>query len=454
MAILNATYSPEDNKLRIYTSERVSDDVYAKLKECGFKWAPIQKLFVAPAWSPVREDLCIELAGEIDCEETTMLERAEIKAARLDALAGKRLMQAGAFSDAARRLADRLSFGQPILIGHHSERKARKALDMADSQQQKALKAAEAVSYWHYRAEGVEHHANRKNKPAVRARRIKTLLAELRDLQRDVNHAFRCVDVWTKIDQLEDENRKRELTISACNYGLDTGSVAPSGSWSALVDGKKTHQEVIDIALAGAERMAFSANRARWIQHTLNRLAYERYELGQTARYSGELTEVVIKAFAREHGTHKPSCKMVEGKWELSSIVPLPVQIADGETLALCDDGWRDLMQALGYEVPDKKPAKAPILNFKAEAIKTNRFGTVKTIRQIELTKEEYSKQHSDSRGVFMSLCGQFRFKICVDPFHSGARWQADWVAVYLTDSKAHDVPESDAILHAEKLVA
>ncbi|TIV75023.1 MAG: DUF3560 domain-containing protein, partial [Mesorhizobium sp.] len=62
--IISATYSPEDNKLRLYPSARLDAETYQRVKDAGFVWAPKQELFVAPKWSPAREDLAIELAGE------------------------------------------------------------------------------------------------------------------------------------------------------------------------------------------------------------------------------------------------------------------------------------------------------------------------------------------------------------------------------------------------------
>ena len=75
--LFEATYSPEDNKLRLYASVRLDPDLYQRVKDAGFRWAPQQELFVAPKWTPAREDLCIELAGEITAEQTTLVERAE-----------------------------------------------------------------------------------------------------------------------------------------------------------------------------------------------------------------------------------------------------------------------------------------------------------------------------------------------------------------------------------------
>ena len=59
-----ATYSPDENKLRLYSSTRLDRDLYARVRGAGFIYAPKQELFVAPMWTPEREDLLIELWGE------------------------------------------------------------------------------------------------------------------------------------------------------------------------------------------------------------------------------------------------------------------------------------------------------------------------------------------------------------------------------------------------------
>ena len=37
MTTIAATYSPEDNKLRLYASQRLDAETYARVKEAGFK---------------------------------------------------------------------------------------------------------------------------------------------------------------------------------------------------------------------------------------------------------------------------------------------------------------------------------------------------------------------------------------------------------------------------------
>ncbi len=364
MTTISATYSPEDNKIRLYASSRLDVETYAKVKDAGFKWAPKQELFVAPAWSPEREDLAIELAGEIEPEEMTLAERAILKAERLDGIAHKRIKQANAFSAAANELSEAFYMGQPILVGHHSERKARKTQERMNSAMKKAVEASKAANYWLYRAEGVEAFANMKNDPKTRANRIKTLLAELRDLQRGINRGFKALELWEKLTT--DEQIKK--AIGGLPYEL---TAAPIGLYWDVEKGTTSAQDARAKCIECAKLLTTGPKRRRWIEHTLNRLAYERSLMGEVKRFEGDLTPVIIQAFAREHGAEKPKCTVVDdGFFLLESPVPLPAHIAGEKWLELSGDDWRDLMQSCGYAVPDpverrksSKPAPAPLVN-------------------------------------------------------------------------------------------
>ena len=135
-----ATYSPEDNKLRLYSSTRLDRKLYARVRGAGFIYAPKQELFVAPMWTPEREDLLIELCGEIDDEDTSLVERAEERADRFVDYKDKRISDAERAHEAVSRIADNIPLGQPILIGHHSERHARKDAERIENGMRKTVK--------------------------------------------------------------------------------------------------------------------------------------------------------------------------------------------------------------------------------------------------------------------------------------------------------------------------
>lgn len=364
MTSFTATYSAEDNKIRLYASSRLDAETYARVKEAGFKWAPKQNLFVAPKWTPQREDLALELAGEIEPEEMTLAERAAMKAERFEDLAQKRHAQANAFSRRADELSQAFYMGQPILVGHHSERGARKTQERMHPASIVAVKAGKAATYWLGRASDVEHFASRKSDPRTRANRIKTLLADLRDFQRGINAAHAALAIWDSITT--DEQIRHALgNMESCklwaNYDLyhkvDRGEVTPA-------DARR-------LCIEGATFAVNGPNRRRWIEHILHRLAFERSMLGDVPRYEGALTPVIIQAFAREHGAESPKSTVTDaGQFRLESPVPLPAHIASDTSLELSEDAWRDLMQACGYTVPEKKarrasgkPAAAPLIN-------------------------------------------------------------------------------------------
>ena len=86
----SATYDPGDNKLRLYASSRLDKDLYVKVREMGFIWAPKQDLFVAPMWTPQREDFLLELCGEIEDEDKSLVQRQEERAERFENYSDKR----------------------------------------------------------------------------------------------------------------------------------------------------------------------------------------------------------------------------------------------------------------------------------------------------------------------------------------------------------------------------
>ena len=112
--MMNVTYSPEDNKLRLYSLTRLDAETYQRVRAAGFIWAPKQELFVAPMWTPEREDLLIELCGEIGDEDTSLVERAEERAERFEEYSDKRAEDADRAQKAVKSITDFIPMGQPM----------------------------------------------------------------------------------------------------------------------------------------------------------------------------------------------------------------------------------------------------------------------------------------------------------------------------------------------------
>lgn len=134
MTDVTATYSPDDTKLRLYPGiHRLDTDDYNLLKANGFQWAPKQELFVAPMWTPAREDILLQLAGEISDEYTSLVDRAEERADRFVGYSNSRAFEAESLIGSMKSLADNILFGQPILVGHHSEKNAHKHAEQIET---------------------------------------------------------------------------------------------------------------------------------------------------------------------------------------------------------------------------------------------------------------------------------------------------------------------------------
>ncbi|WP_257820173.1 DUF3560 domain-containing protein [Burkholderia glumae] len=184
MQTLTATYSPEDNKLRLYAATRLDSQTYQRIHAAGFRHAPKQSLFVAPMWTPPREDLLIELCGQIDDEDASLSERAKARAERYAAASDRAEAQAQARRAAVDAIAEHIPLGQPILVGHHSEGRHRRDLARMDASIRQALTLWDKSEYWQRRARAAIANAQYKERPDVRHRRIKRLEADLRARQR------------------------------------------------------------------------------------------------------------------------------------------------------------------------------------------------------------------------------------------------------------------------------
>ena len=107
-------------------------------------------------------------------------EKAEERADRMEDCADKAGAEANARHRAADKIADCIPFGQPILVGHHSEGRHRRDLAKIDSNMQKTFDATERRQHYEQRAETARATAEGQqySNPAFLGRRIKEHEAE------------------------------------------------------------------------------------------------------------------------------------------------------------------------------------------------------------------------------------------------------------------------------------
>ncbi|HVZ88064.1 MAG TPA: DUF3560 domain-containing protein [Polyangia bacterium] len=275
MSMITATYDPADNKIRIRASERLVREVYDRLRAAGFAWAPKQDLFVAPKWTPEREDLAIELAGDLDDEDTSLVDRAEDRAERFETYSEKRGAEAEGARAAVDAIAQRFEGGQPILVGHHSERRARKDKERIENGARKAIKLWQTSKYWTARAAGALRHAKYKERPDVRARRIKTIESDQHREERRRANAEKFSRLWSGLETATWTKGGQPTTFEQRAEHL------ADLDWALFTSAKgMAAAEKRDHAIAAHATVVESCNR--WIEHCTNRLAYERAMLAES----------------------------------------------------------------------------------------------------------------------------------------------------------------------------
>jgi protein-L-isoaspartate O-methyltransferase len=395
---MQSTYSPEDNKLRLYAVNRLATSLYERVKGAGFTWAPKQKLFVT-TWSPERADLLMELCGDIGDEDTSLVDRAEERADRFETYRGKRAADAESARQGVAAIADNIPFGQPILVGHHSERHARRDAERIENGMRKAVKMWETAKYWTSRAAGAIGHAKYKELPEVRARRIKTIEADRRRAVRSLEKCEQFVALWKKLEAPNAAGEPADAAlilrratsianfdyISQCFPLADFPREAPASQyegqmslWSALKDGIITVLQARDIALSVHDRRIGWSQR--WMAHYDNRLAYER-------------------AMLEEQG---------------ASDLIAPKQRKAVKQLPLCN-----------YRAPEGITCESRY-----------RHGENDHYPQVEMTQAEYARISKDYKGTRV-VENSHRIRT--------AMRQMRLVSVFLTDAKVHEKPAAMA---------
>lgn len=365
-----ATYSPEDNKLRLYAFQRLDSETYEKVKKAGFAWAPKQEIFVAPMWTPSREDLLLELCGEIGDEDKTLAQRAEERSERFEDLSAKRAQDAESAHRASGAIAERFAGGQPILIGHHSERKARKDAQRIENGMRKAASMWETSAHWEYRAKAALRHANYKERPDVRWRRIKGLEAEARKQERELAKRAERLRVLEKFGN-------KMATGGFTETPLTPGQILSAlmerhsfgwhdGASSKLAKGE-AWEPIFAEYLEAYRKPDVWTNR--WLSHFQNRIAYEKAMLGEQGA-------IVLEA---QTWDIQPGGRVLVGS-EWCAVVR--VTRRDGKILSVrCVRRYVPIVsieEIKGYEAPSEqdaataKSAKAlgPVVNVRIEGCK------------------------------------------------------------------------------------
>ena len=434
--------------MRLYPGpDRLDDETYARVKAVKMQWAPKQKCFYG-VWSPAREDLLLDLCGgHIDDEDSTREERAADRAARFENYSQKREKEAEQVKNAVKRIADRIPFGQPILVGHHSERGHRRDLKRINDGMSKAVNLWKTAEYWEERARASLAHADRLERPDVRYRRIKKLESERRKHEKAKKEQEKGLKKWS------DPNLTRETALTLANYEhifeiyisvcftLDKYPrdhdlyEGEQSVWSGLEKNIINEKQAAEIMIRCFTRNI--AHNARWIEHYNNRLAYERAMLGDTSQ-DGKAPLVpsqtwdiqpggfITTNLCFDSGLKMPVLRVTKKDGIMQSVT---VQGKYGRRITGAEEitGYTPPTEESKAEIK-KATTKPPIVNHPGEGIK-------------EITRKDWSECHKDYKDVRLVRAtdehGPYRYRSMM--WYEDGRPQSG--RVFITDQKEVPVP-------------
>ncbi|MEU6928980.1 ParB/RepB/Spo0J family partition protein [Streptomyces sp. NPDC046374] len=217
MADIEITHTREDGTL--LEGSRKGDGVYEIVSRHGFRFSRNVGIYIrgsmnkeAQHWQINAAKAALEAAGhtvtvEINEDddrsfaeiEEAREERAEGRAERFSGRAGRAAAASDARRGKAHDISRRFEFGQPILVGHHSEGRARRDQERMHDNMRASIEESKRANYWAGRAEAADSYKEHRNNPYRTLRRLEKLKADLREQER--HHAEAVEKGWDSADR-------------------------------------------------------------------------------------------------------------------------------------------------------------------------------------------------------------------------------------------------------------
>lgn len=138
-------------------------------------------------------------------------ERQQRRIERLETRAANACSQSEQLHDDAKRIASAIPFGQPILVGHHSEGRDRRYRARIENKFRKAYEASQKANYWQSRIEAAQSNTSiSSDDPDA----IPKLEAKIQALE-DTLEAYKAINKIARsrksLDVYSEEDRVRDL---------------------------------------------------------------------------------------------------------------------------------------------------------------------------------------------------------------------------------------------------
>jgi hypothetical protein len=274
-----ATYCPEDNKLRLYVG-RVPREEYLALIEEGWTSTPKQSCDFVAVWSVRREKTALTYADYIGDEDQSPTDRAADRAERFAGYRESRREEATGYADRYEE--------QPSVHGYQSQAKAERAAARHERIGVNAYTQWEKAEYWQSRTAGVISHALHLCKPSVRMGRIKEIEADMRKHRIEKDKHDTRVDMWENILAIEPIERRNEVLEYMIGESWNKYTHPDTGVIETLY-----HHHKAGATIEVLRDMYLSINKknmgpTRFERHCELRLSYENQMLQAAGGMMGE----------------------------------------------------------------------------------------------------------------------------------------------------------------------
>lgn len=198
-----------------------------------------------------------------DDDRPTYRERRQERADRLRGWADKRAEKAAAASDKAAQITDMIPLGQPILLGHHSQRRHERDLDRHDRAMRTSLEHSAKASDMRQRAANIDAAADRAiydddpdaiDRLRERIDELETQRAQIKAYNASCRKAAKTGAAGDSA-LLDDVQRAELLTIArVAAFQLGAGGAMPSYKLRNLAGQITRYRKRLDALLAGHEQ--------------------------------------------------------------------------------------------------------------------------------------------------------------------------------------------------------
>lgn len=186
-------------------------------------------------------------------------DRREARAARLDAAADKAAAESAAAYSGARQLASMIPFGQPILVGHHSERRARRDHERIHAGMRKSIDRDRDAKALRQRANAAESNTAISSDDPDAIERLQGKLADLESERERMRETGRAAKRGDPAAQLQIAREARHWP-----GGVDPAKGWPRGYSSCISANIRATKQRIEHLQAQAQRIARSESFGRW----------------------------------------------------------------------------------------------------------------------------------------------------------------------------------------------